>query len=209
MTAPLQFDEAAHRYTVNGKIIPSVTQIISAVGLYEFDFVSRQTLAIAAERGRIVHTYIEWYEQGCLDENSIDPDLAGYFEAYLAAKEAGKLPEAPTAIEKRVYSEKYQYAGTLDQMFGEKWIHDHKTGVESPTHGLQLSGYWLALHPDLRDKPDRLTCGYYANTGEYRIVEYPYEPLAWLAVVADFGWRRKNNCIKPIWQETAPLWATA
>ena len=29
------------------------------------------------------------------------------------------------------------------------------------------------------------------------------------AVVADFRWRLKNNCIKPIWAETAPLWATA
>ena len=209
MDKTLQFDAAAHRYTVGGKIIPSVTQIISAVGLYEFDFVSKQTLAIAAERGRIVHTYIEWHEQGLLDESSIDPDLAGYFNAYLAAKAAGEIPASPTAIERRVYSEKYQYAGTLDQMFGEKWIHDHKTGVESPTHGLQLSGYWLADHPDFWDKPERLTCGYYRPDGSYKIVEYPYEPLAWLAVVADFRWRLKNNCIKPIWAETAPLWATA
>ena len=209
MDKTLQFDEAAHRYTVNGRIIPSVTQIISAVGLYEFDFVSRQTLAVAAERGRIVHTYIEWHEQGCLDENSIDPDLAGYFEAYLAAKKAGEIPASPTAIEERVYCEKYQYAGTLDQMFGERWIHDHKTGDESPVHGLQLSGYWFAKHPDLRDKPDRLTCGYYRRTGKYKIVEYPYEPLAWLSVVADFRWREKNRCIKPIWTETAPLWAMA
>lgn len=209
MNNELKFDEAAHRYTVGGKIIPSVTQIISAVGLYEFDFVSRQTLAIAAERGRCVHTYIEWHEQGVLDEDSIDPDLQGYFDAYLAAKAAGEIPAAPTAIEKRVYSAKYEYAGTLDQMFGKAWIHDHKTGVESPTHGLQLSAYWLAEHPDFRDKPERLTCGYYRNDGSYKIVEYPYEPLAWLAVVADFRWRLKNNCIKPIWAETAPLWATA
>ena len=52
MDNTLHFDEAAHRYTVNGRIIPSVTQIISAVGLYEFDFVSKQTLAIAALRDK-------------------------------------------------------------------------------------------------------------------------------------------------------------
>lgn len=201
MSCELQFDEEAHRYTVNGRIIPSVTQIISAVGLYEYDYVSKQTLAVAAERGRIVHTYIEWYEQGLLDESSIDPDLGGYFEGYLAAKAAGEIPEAPTAIEERVYSEKYQYAGTLDQMYGEDWIHDHKTGEESPTHGLQLSGYWLARHPDLREKPARLTCGYYRNNGDYKIVDYPYEPLAWLSVVADFRWRQKHNLIKAIWAD--------
>lgn len=207
MTSQLQFDEALHRYTVNGRIIPSVTQIISAVGLYEFDFVSKQTLAVAAERGRIVHTYIEWYEQGMLDESSIDPDLSGYFEAYLSCKKEGLIPEHPEMIENRVYSEKYKYAGTLDQMFGGDWIHDHKTGAESPTHGLQLSGYWLALHPDLREKPRKLTCGYYRNNGDHKVVEYPYEPLAFLSVFADFQWRVKNNCIKKIWQDTAPFWS--
>ena len=75
--AELLFDEAAHRYTVNGQIIPSVTQIISAVGLYEFDFVNAETLAVAAERGRFVHSMIEWYEIGELDESSIDPELKG------------------------------------------------------------------------------------------------------------------------------------
>ena len=210
MSATLQFDEAKHLYTINGKIIPSVTQIISAVGLYEFDFVSKRTLAIAAERGRIVHTYIEWFEQGILDDNSIDPELAGYFRAYLSAKASGELPEQPDLIEYRSYSEKYQYAGTIDQVFtAENWIHDHKTGLPSPSHGLQLSAYWLMLHPDFREKPEHLTCGYYRPDGSYKIVDYPYEPMEWLAVVADFRWRARNNMIKPIWQETAPLWNMA
>ena len=63
----LQFDAAAHRYTLNGVILPSVTQIISAVGLYEYDYVSAETLAVAAERGRYVHEMIEMYEEGTLD----------------------------------------------------------------------------------------------------------------------------------------------
>ena len=205
--AKLQFDEANHRYTYEGRIIPSVTQIISAVGLYEFDFVSKQTLAIAAERGRYVHEMIEWYEQDMLDETSIDPDLLGYFEAYLAAKAAGEIPAKPTAIEQRVYTEKYQYAGTLDLMFGEDWIHDHKTGLETPVTGLQLSAYWLAKHEDYRVKPKRLTAGYYRPDGTYKIVDYPYEPLSWISVLADFRWRLQHNRIKQIWADTATFWA--
>lgn len=201
MDNALKFEESNHRYTVNGKIIPSVTQIISAVGLYEFDYVSKQTLAVAAERGRFVHSIIEYYEKGTLDESSIDPDLRGYFDAYLAAKSSGQLPaNRPTAIEERGYSEKYMYAGTIDQMYGERWIHDHKTGPKSPVHGLQLSAYWLRIHPDLKDKPEHLTAGYYSNTGDFEIVEYPYEPLVWLSVLADYRWREKNNLIKPIWR---------
>jgi hypothetical protein len=199
MTGELQFDEAAHRYTVDGKIIPSVTQIISAVGLYEFDYVSADTLAVAAERGRIVHTYIEWYEHGELDETSIDPELQGYFNAYLSMKAAGKIPAKAELIEHRAYSAKYGYAGTLDMLFNGNWIHDHKTGVKSPVHGLQLSGYWLELHPNMAEKPERLTCGYYSADGSWELVEYPYEPFAWLAVVADYKWRVKHNLIRPRW----------
>ena len=195
--AELLFNEERHQYTVNGVILPSVTQIISAVGLYEFDFVDAETLANAAERGRYVHMMIEYYEQGELDFDTIHPDLSGYFEAYLSMKEAGLIPQKADLIEWRGYSEKNGYAGTLDMMFGEDWIHDHKTGVKSPVHGLQLSGYWLIRHPNMAEKPKRLTCGYYGKDGSFELVDYPYEPLAWLSVVADYKWRLKNNCIKP------------
>lgn len=200
MSVQLQFDAAEHRYTVNGRIVPSVTQIISSVGLYEFDYVSAETLAIAAERGRFVHSMIEWYEHGELDESTIDPELQGYFDAYLSMKAAGQIPAKADLIEWRGYSEKFGYAGTLDMMFGEEWVHDHKTGVKSPVHGLQLSGYWLIRHPNTLEKPRRLTCGYYGKDGSFELVDYPYEPNAWLAVYADYKWRLKNGCIKQRFQ---------
>lgn len=193
----LCFNEERHEYSVNGRIIPSVTQIISAVGLYEFDYVSRETLAIAAERGRIVHTCVEWYEKGELDESSIDPELTGYFEAYLDCRMVNSFP-APVAIEERVYSEQYGYAGTLDQEFPDDWLNDIKTGLPSPVHGLQLSGYWLAKY-GMGRKPKRLT-GTYLKPGNHKLIEYPYEPLAWLSVVADYKWRLKHNLIREIWR---------
>jgi len=195
--AELLFDEEAHRYTVNGKIIPSVTQIIGSVGLYEYDHVPAETLAVAAERGRIVHTYIEWYELGILDENSIDPELGGYFEAYLRLKSSGKLPAKPTRIEYRGYSEKYGYAGTLDQLYNDDWVNDHKTCLPSPTHGLQVSAYWVMLHPNIAEKPRKVTCDYLTKDGDFELVDYPFEPLPWLSVLADYKWRLKNNLIKP------------
>jgi hypothetical protein len=199
MSIELIFNEEKHEYSVSGRVIPSVTQIISSVGLYEFDYVSKQTLRIAAERGRIVHTYIEWYEQGILDESSIDPELAGYFQAYLAMKKQHNFSK-PESLEKRVYS-RLGYAGTLDMLLdGGTWIHDHKTGVKSPTHGLQLSAYWLAEHPNTADKPFKLTCGYYRQDGSFELVEYPYEPLIWIAVLTDYNWRKKHNLIKEIWK---------
>ncbi len=195
MPGELLFDEDKHQYSINGKIIPSVTQILGAVGLYEYDFVSRKTLRVAAERGRIVHRYIELFENGTLDLSSIDPRLEGYFNAYLKMKIELGMPD-PDVCEKRLYCAQFGYAGTLDQIIGGNWIHDHKTGEKSPIHGLQLSGYWLSEHPDIRDVPRRLTCGYYKSNGSYEVVDYKYEPLIWMAVLADYKWRVKNNCIK-------------
>ena len=197
----LRFNAERHEYTVGCIVLPSVTTIISAVGLYEFDSVPIETLEVAAERGRNVHTYIEWYEQGVLDMASIDPELEGYFNAYLSMKAEGLIPEKPFAIEKRSWSHKYRYAGTMDMLFnGGRWIHDHKTGLPSPATGLQLSAYWLMDHPDMSDKPERLTAGYLTRRGEYNLVDYDYEPLAWLAVFADYGWRVKNNMIRSRWR---------
>lgn len=194
--AKLEFYEDTHTYTLDGKIVPSVTQVINAVGLYEFEFVNRNTLAVAAERGLIVHECIEFFERGELDETSIDPELRGYFEAYLECRKV-YFPQGPIAIEERVYSEQYQYAGTLDQEFSGGWINDIKTGAPSPTHGLQLTGYWLAKHGKTK-KPTRLTGTYLQPGGRFRLKDYPYEPGAWLAVLADYRWRHKYNLLKKV-----------
>lgn len=199
--AELIFDAESHTYTLGGVKLPSVTTVLSAVGLYDFDFVPAETLRIAAERGKIIHCCIEWYEQGELDESSIDPELAGYFESYLRMKDAGLLPDKPSAIEKRLYSAKYKYAGTLDQMFGSDWINDIKTTLPGAEHGLQLSAYWLAEHENMLIKPRRLTCSYLHRDGSCGdLVEYRYEPLAWLAVLTDYRWREANGKIKNRWK---------
>lgn len=198
--ARIEFNAEKHEYRLDGVVIPSVTTIISAVGLYDFDHVSRETLAVAAERGIIVHQCIEWYERGTLEISSIDPELRGYFNGYLSAKASEALPFDADQIEQIVWSERYRYAGTLDQLYGGDWINDIKTGAPGAEHGLQLSAYWLALHPDMKEKPRRLTCTYLTSGGGYSVVDYPYEPLAWLAVLADYRWREVNNKIKPKWR---------
>lgn len=194
----LEFCEATHTYRWRGRVVPSVTQIISAVGLYEFDYVSKHTLAIAAERGRVVHECVELYERGELDESSVDPELSGYFEAYKECRNRHGFP-APVAIEERFYSEPYGYAGTLDQEFPGDWMNDIKTGQPSPVHGLQLSGYWLGKY-GMNRKPQRLTATYLQPDGGAELREYPYEPLIWLAVLTCYRWRANNNLIKGIWK---------
>ena len=197
----LTFNEELHEYRLDGVVIPSVTTIISAVGLYDFDYVSAETLAVAAERGTIIHRCIEWYAQGQRDESSIDPELVGYFLGSLNMKEAGLLPDRPVEIERRVCSKRFRYAGTLDQKYELDWINDLKTGLPGPEHGLQLSAYWLADYEDLLTKPKRLTGSYLhrdGSTGD--LIDYPYDPQTWLAIRTEYEWRKKNNKISKRWR---------
>lgn len=198
----LEFDESTHTYTLDGKNLPSVTTILAACGMYDFDFVSDDTLNVAAERGTIIHRCIEWYESGTLDESSIDEELVGYFQSYLKTKEAGLLPVKPTQTEKKVYSQRFRYAGTLDQQFGDNWINDLKTGAPGAEHGLQLSAYWLAEHENMLVKPGYLTATYLHRDGAIAdVIEYRYEPSIWLAVVTEYSWRVRNNKIRKRWSE--------
>lgn len=184
----LEFNKDKHEYSIDGKIIPSVTQILSAVGLSDFSCVSPDILQVACERGTIVHQYVEWHNLGVLDEESVDPELRGYFDAYLSAG----IPK-PVSSEKIVYSKTFNYAGTLDQLVTPRWINEIKTTAQqSPVHGLQLTAYWLAEH-DINDKPDKLTALYLKPDGTSGLVEYQYEPLVWLSILSICNWKRKNN----------------
>lgn len=199
MTAVLNFNPETHIYSIDGKTVPSVTQIISAVGLYEFDYISRESLAVAAERGRIVHDITAMHDRGELDESTVDEELAGYYAAYVAWLKESNYP-APTRIEEKVYSAQYNYAGTLDRGFADGSVLDIKTGKKTAVTGLQLSAYFLAQQTSTVGKPKDLIGLYLERDGTYEAVRYQYEPFAWLAVLADYQWRAKNNLIKEIWQ---------
>lgn len=193
----LTFDPVTHLYRLDGDVIPSVTQILKGVGLSDYSHIPADTLQRAAERGTVVHQIIEFYEKGVLDESSIDPALRGYFESYLRAKDAGLLfdDNRPEEIEKQVFSEKYKYAGTLDQSYCD-WINDIKTGQPQPEHGLQLTAYWMCEH-DITAKPWLLTCTYLHDDGSTAdVVKYDYEPLAWLSMASCYRWREKHGKLK-------------
>ncbi len=190
----LTFNYATHEYRFNGVVMPSVTQILKAVGLSDYSRVPADTLQRTAERGRVVHEIIELYERGTLDESTIDPALRGYFESYLRAKDAGLLPERPSAIEKMVYSEKYKYCGMLDQLYNDDWINDLKTvRTPQPEIELQLSAYWFAEVP-IPIYPRKLTGTYlYEDGSTADVIEYRYNPAVWCSALSVYRWKEKNG----------------
>lgn len=164
----LAFDEATHTYQWDGKRVPGVTSILRA--LHNFDGVSAAVLEAAAERGTAVHLACEYLDKEILDEDSIDPAIAGYVDAwrlFMAEKQ-------PTwrHIETQCYHSLYRYAGTLDragEMDGDEWIVDIKTSAAShPIWGVQTAAYAHAIE---KPKARRGTVQLRAN-GTYRLIEW-------------------------------------
>lgn len=166
---PLAFDEAIHAYRLDGRPVPSVTQVLRHgryIVLFEdlFDKAERQELTwvealshmqkrwhileMARRRGQDVHALAHFMVEDDLDEESIDPVYLGYVQsarAYLAANVV-KVHRA----EFRVFSRRRQYAGTVDLLAlhvdGYLSVDDYKTGDPADVSAdIQLAGYLNAI----------------------------------------------------------------
>lgn len=135
----LAFDEDAHVYSVDGRPVPSVTQIISeAYG----DLVWPWKSDFAMERGRKVHQAMHLWIMGDLDIKSISASLAGYVAAGVRW-----LTESGFDVlvsEHRMYSATYDYAGTCDligTLDRKPTCVDFKTGEPGWATGPQTWAY--------------------------------------------------------------------
>lgn len=193
----IEFNPYLHEYKDNGRIIPSVTQILNGVGLIDFSGIPSRVLDIAKERGTTVHLITELLDRDELDESTIDPDLIGYVDAYRKFVEEYHIAKI-TAIEKLVYSDAKHlgYAGTLDRKAvlstGLKLLYDIKTTAEkSQVHALQVTAYELADG----EKMDQLGCVYLAADGKYEFQPYDRCVSGWLAALQLYKWKKNNHLI--------------
>lgn len=139
----IEFDDKTHTYTHEGKIIPSVSQILRKV-LYgdKFKFVSDEVLEKASEFGTSVHraletgfTYLLTEEEEIVYNNIVKLKEENFF--------------VDIAKEKQIFSD-LGYAGTLDLyalVMGEFAICDYKTTsvFDKEYVSWQLSFYALAM----------------------------------------------------------------
>jgi len=185
----IEFDEAAHIYKVDGEPFVSVTQVIAAAGLY--GDATQYFTERSRDRGRFVHKAIELYLLGKLDESTIDPDLRGYFDAYLKfERDTGFFPGF---IEHTLYSIPLQIAGRVDLIGpwkGGAAILDIKTSATpSPATGIQLAGYEY-----LYGSPAKRFALHLGAEGKYRLIEFSdrADRGVFLAAVTLFNWRKAN-----------------
>ncbi len=158
-----KYDPKKHRYTLDGVILPSVTQIINP--LYDFSAVKPDLLQRAGVYGTAVHEMIKIWLEGELDEEALDPGLKGPLEAF--SSWWGIEDRGAVTVELPTYHPKLKYSGTGDLVFDDNLLVDVKTRNPSKvTDILQLEAY-AHLYYDRPEKVDKAIL-YLAQDGSYQ-----------------------------------------
>lgn len=142
------FDEEKHEYSVAGKIVPSVTQIIKSAGIGNMsELIPLAVLEKARERGSHVHKITAAYDLNMYDiDTFFNPTDAAMLIAWDdCVKKIIPSTWEEIGIEVPFVSES-GYAGTMDRLYKRHdhfWILDIKTGstIDNDYVGMQLAGY--------------------------------------------------------------------
>ena len=143
----LAFDEKKHIYSLDGVVLPSVTQILRPVTECFYSGIDPDVLQKAADRGTAIHSAIETWIDYQMDTIVVDA-YRGYFNAFLTWW--GDRNPVPLATELRTYHKILMYAGTVDliaEIDGKTVLVDYKSSVSvnMKAYALQLEAYQQAL----------------------------------------------------------------
>lgn len=138
------FDAEKHEYRLQGKVLPSVTQVLSIVN--DFDRVPRAILEHARERGECLHRAVNLYNRDDLEFESLDNDTSA--DVYAWARFLRESGAVVIASESPVVHETLGFAGTPDVVLSWKErivIPDIKSTYSVPaTVGCQTWAYAAA-----------------------------------------------------------------
>jgi hypothetical protein len=141
----LIFDADSHTYAVNGRQLPSVTQVIRAV------VPGWQAGEWYLQRGRAVHHGCRLLDESQIDWETVDPLIRPQLGAWQDFRRTNGYTVG--VVEASFYHPIYQYAGTIDRTLRrgrELWICDIKSSIE-PQVIPQLGGYALMLEHGMRN----------------------------------------------------------
>lgn len=163
----LIFNELDHTYHLNGKLLKSVTQLLTEFGISDYSSVPDRYLIPACEFGKYVHECCEFIDLGV--ENEIQENVKPWINQWVKFKKDYKINEFEL-IEEMLYS-KWGFAGTFDRFNGNALI-DIKTCSYKPAHEIQTALYKILIeenHSKLKVKK-RITV--HLNENSYKVVEH-------------------------------------
>ncbi|MCC6989917.1 MAG: hypothetical protein IT181_13010 [Acidobacteria bacterium] len=144
-TAAVDFDESAHRYTYNRRIVVSVTQVLRAFFPHTFAHVPADVLERKRQIGQAAHLATHLHDRGHLDERTVTDAVRPYLESWRLWCDIQRATVIATEI--RLVHPTLGYAGTIDKLvivpdFAGLTLPDLKTGdpADARAH-LQTAAY--------------------------------------------------------------------
>lgn len=188
----LQYNDELHEYTVDGRRLPSVTEVLKGVGI--IDTSQPWYTPYQRDRGKAIHLACEMLDtpgDGGLDWASMDARIIGYVRAWqtFLMESGAKVLN----VERKLWSAEHGFAGTLDRVLwwnGLRTVVDIKTGQSEPWHALQTAAYQI-----LDGAATERACVYLRPDGKFRVGVHPMREAAndrarFLAALATFNAKR-------------------
>lgn len=190
------FDPKTHQYSIDGKTIPSVTQILSP--LNDFSMVDPGVMERAKAFGNSVHDMIRMDCSGELDVGSLDPILQKILESFHSILTLNRWKIL--LFEQMVFHPVHHYAGTFDLLVVDRFKKIHlielKTRDARPEYDeLQTVAYQRAIEATYDPKikiQKRFVMSLY-HTGEVKITELNRKEVAWntfLSLLNVYRWKK-------------------
>lgn len=180
----LTFIEDTHQFFWDGVEVPSVTQILTELGIIKTNFYPSGV----AERGKYVHEATVLMDENDLDWDTVPKGWRGYLEAYNKLKAEHSIEWEHR--EYKFYNKELGYAGIIDGvgfMDGIPTVVDFKTGKFERWHQLQLTGYSMG------HCSSRLMGIYLSSDGSYNLKGLSWATAIWNACVELYNWKMRRG----------------
>jgi hypothetical protein len=164
----IEFDAEKHIYTVDNKIMPSVSQILDSCFPFP-EYVPKAKRQYALDLGTAVDLMVEYDLAGTLDTSTLGM-LEPYYDCWIKAKLELNIK---TALTKQVIYHTLGYCGTLD-LITDDFLADIKSGKEYPQARLQTAAYLDAWNQD-HEKQINRRLAIYLSDSDPKIVEHTSE----------------------------------
>jgi hypothetical protein len=118
----LLFDPVRHRYTApDGRVIPSVTQILRATGVStNFEALPNQRqIALKRDIGTALHADAHAFDDDDIDEATVHEEVRPYYDAWKVFR-ANYGDLVPIERERILFHEPLWFCGTMDGIFGSR-----------------------------------------------------------------------------------------
>lgn len=194
----LEFDEATHRYFVDGCEFHSITTVIDALGLVDFSAIPQSDLEFYKARGTALHQAAWFSDDGDLNEETIDPVVRPRLDAW--QKFRRDLPFEIVASEERRFDRAYGYAGTPDRLVkfrdGSRGVIELKSGPLQPAVAIQLAAQCNLF--EVQGGRLKRYAVHLRSDGAYSLKEFPASTLrrdlsTFLSALSCFRWIKENH----------------